>query len=216
MSEYEQFCALIESRRSIRKFSGRPVNRQDLLRVLDAVRWAPSNHNRQPWRFVVIEDRRTIAKLAQQIGTELSEKLKSLPAVASGHVDDFAQHATFFSNAPILIFALHKLPVSFASALLKNAAHPDLVSGEPLSTAMAVQNLLLAAHSIGLGTCVLTAPLIAHNAINRQLSSPAGYAITCLIALGYPDEAPLPPRRKSIEQIVQFTKDAEEIIHDGT
>ena len=183
--------------------------------MLDAARWAPSNHNRQPWRFVVIEDRGTIARLAQQIGTELSEKLKSLPAVASGHLDDFAQHATFFSSVPVLICAMHKLPVSFASALLKDATHPELVSGEPLSTAMAVQNLLLAAHTIGLGTCVLTAPLIAQDAINRELSPAAGYSMTCLIALGYPDEHPSPPRRKSIKQIAQFTKDAEEVIHDG-
>lgn len=212
MSDYEHLRALIEARRSVRKFSDRSVDRQDLLRVLDAARWAPSNHNRQPWRFVVIENRGTIAKLAQQIGTELSEKLKSLPAVAAGHLGDFAKHATFFSNAPILICALHKLPVSFASALLENAAHPELVSGEPLSTAMAVQNLLLAAHSIGLGTCVLTAPLIAQDAINCHLSPPAGYSITCLIALGYPEETPLPPRRKGIEQIVQFTNDLEEIV----
>ena len=210
MSDYEQFRVLLESRRSVRRFAGRPVNRQDLLRVLDAARWAPSNHNRQPWRFVVIEDRDKIAQLAQQIEAELKEKLKLLPAVASGHLDEFAQHATFFSNAPILIFALHKLPVSFASVLLKNAAHPELVSGEPLSTAMAVQNLLLAAHSIGLGTCVLTAPLIAQDTIRCELNPPAGYAVTCLIALGYADENPLPPRRKTIQQIAEFTEDGEE------
>ena len=209
MSDYEQLRALIESRRSVRKFGDRHVSRQDLLRVLDAARWAPSNHNRQPWRFLVIEDRIKITKLAQEIEAELDEKLKSLPAVASGYVGEFAQHATFFSTAPVLIIALHKLPVSFASALLKNTAHPELVSGEPLSTAMAVENLLLAAHSIGLGTCVLTAPLIAQETISSELNPPAGYALTCLIALGYAAENPLRPRRKNIEQIVEFIKESE-------
>jgi nitroreductase len=207
---YEDFLALAQSRRSVRKFAARPVSRRDLFRVLEAARWAPSNHNRQPWRFLVIEDRSKVAKLAQQVEAELSEKLKLLPAVASGYVGEFARHATFFSNAPVVILALHKLPVSFASSLLKKVAQPELVSGEPLSTAMAVQNLLLAAHSIGLGACVLTAPLIAQDAINCELSPPAGYAITGLIALGYADEDPLPPRRKSIEQIAEFTEDAAE------
>ena len=207
MSDYEQFRALLESRRSVRKFASRPVNRRDLFRVLEAARWAPSNHNRQPWRFRVIEDRDQIANLARQVEAELNEKLKSLPAVASGYVAEFAPHATFFPNAPVLILALHKLPVSFASALLKHLPHPELVSGEPLSAAMAVQNLLLAAHSLGLGTCVLTAPLIAQDAIQSQFSPLAGYEITCLIALGFPDEDPLPPRRKSIEQIAQFLED---------
>lgn len=207
---YEDFIALAQSRRSVRKFSERPVSRADLFRVLDAARWAPSNHNRQPWRFLVIEDRIKITKLAQQVEAELDEKLKSLPAVASGYVGEFTQHATFFSSASVLILALHKLPVSFAGALLQNVARPELVSGEPLSTAMAVQNLLLAARCIGLGTCVLTAPLIAQNAINCVFGPPAGYASTCLIALGYADEDPVPPRRKSIEQIAQFTADAED------
>jgi nitroreductase len=127
-----------------------------------------------------------------------------LPSVVSGYIGDFARYATFFANAPALLAALHKRPVSFSSAFLEGVTHPDLVSGEPLSAAMAVQNLLLAAHTLGLGTCVLTAPMIVREIVARELNPSPGYELTCLVALGYPAEQPAVPRRKSIEQIAEF------------
>jgi len=208
MNDYEQFLALAQSRRSVRKFSGRGVSRETLLRVLETARWAPSNHNRQPWRFIVLEDRSRIARLAETVRAELSERLKSLPAVASGYASEFAYYATFFSGAPVLLLVLHKQPASFTNDLLKGLPHPELVSGEPLSVAMSVQNLLLAGHALGLGSCVLTAPLIVSEAVDREMKLPKGYDLTCFVALGYSDEAPTQPRRKSIEQIAEFTQDA--------
>ncbi len=208
MNDYEHFLLLAESRRSIRKFSEQGVSREDILRVLEAARWAPSNHNRQPWKFIVWEDRSRIARLAESIRAELSQKLTTLPKVASGYTGEFGSYATFFAGAPVLIAVLHKRPVSFSAALLQGVDHPDLVSGEPLSAAMAVQNLLLAAHALGLGSCVMTAPLIVCDLILRELKPPPGHELTCLVVLGFADEQPAEPRRKSIEQIAEFKDDA--------
>ncbi len=204
---YDDFLSLVRTRRSVRKFSGRAVSRENILQVLDAARWAPSNHNRQPWRFLVLEDRRQIERLAEVIRAELFQKLKSLPEVASGYSPEFADYATFFSGAPVLIAVLHKRPVSFSAALLEGVAHPDLVSGEPLSVAMAVQNLLLAAHALGLGSCVMTAPLIVGELVLRELKPPPSHDLTCLVAFGYASEKPAEPRRKNIEQITEFRED---------
>jgi nitroreductase len=201
---YDDLLPFIRSRRSIRRFAGSPVVREDLLRLMEAARWAPSNHNRQPWRFVVLEDKARIASLAEAVGRALPDKLKSLPATASVHAAELVHYATFFAEAPVLIVALHKEPASVSAALLSGTRHPALVSGEPLSVAMAVQNLALAAHALGLGTCVLTGPLIVEEAATRMLELPPGHHITCLIAVGHPAEAPPPPRRKTIEQIVEF------------
>ena len=57
MNEYETLMGLIRARRSIRRFSARAVGRDDILRLVEAARWAPSNHNRQPWRFIVVEEK---------------------------------------------------------------------------------------------------------------------------------------------------------------
>jgi nitroreductase len=204
MTDYDQLLELIRSRRSIRRFSDRAVGREDIARLLEAARWAPSNHNRQPWRFLVIEDKPLINRLAEAVRQGLSVKLKSLPEAAAAYADEFTHYATFFSNAPMLLVVLHKQPVSVSAPLLAGLKNPDLISGEPLSVAMAVQNLLLAAQALGLGTCVLTGPLLVQAALAGALDLPAGHDLTCLVALGHPAESPAPPRRKTIEQIVEF------------
>ena len=90
----------------------------------------------------------------------MSEKLKSLPEAAAAYAGEFMHYATFFAGAPVLLVVLHKRPVSVSAPVLAGLKNPELVSGEPLSVAMAVQNLLLAAQALGLGTCVLTGPLL--------------------------------------------------------
>ncbi len=204
MSDYDRLLELIRLRRSIRQFSDRAVGREEIARLLEAARWAPSNHNRQPWRFLVIEDKQQINQLAEIVSQSLSEKLKSLPEAAAAYAGEFTHYATFFSNAPVLLVVLHKQPVSLSAPLLAGLKNPELVSGEPLSVAMAVQNLLLAAQALGLGTCVLTGPLLVQDALVGALDLPARHDLTCLVALGHPAESPAPPRRKTIEQIVEF------------
>jgi coenzyme F420-0:L-glutamate ligase/coenzyme F420-1:gamma-L-glutamate ligase len=207
MIGYDDLLELLRSRRSIRRFLDRPVARAEIERLLEAARWAPSNHDRQPWKFLVIEDRQAIQALAESVGQGLAGKLRSLPSVAAAYAGELAGHATFFRGAPLLMVALHKRPVSLSAALLEGVNHPTLVSGEPLSVAMALQNLLLAAHALGLGACVMTAPLIAQEAVIAALDLPAGFDVTCFVAVGHPAECPEAPRRKSLEQIAEFRND---------
>jgi coenzyme F420-0:L-glutamate ligase / coenzyme F420-1:gamma-L-glutamate ligase len=204
MTDYETLLKLIRDRRSIRSFSKREVSREQIEQLIEAARWAPSNHNRQPWRFLVLEDGQQIEVLARTVAQGLAARLKTLPPAAAGFAAEFEHYATFFVGAPVLLVVLHRQPVSVAADLLRGLDNPALVSGEPLSVAMAVQNLLLAAHTLGLGACVLTAPLVAQPAVGNALTLPAGYGITCFVAVGYPGESPAAPRRKSLEQIVEF------------
>jgi coenzyme F420-0:L-glutamate ligase / coenzyme F420-1:gamma-L-glutamate ligase len=215
MMDYHSLLELLRSRRSIRRFNKQPVDRDRLASLFEAARWAPSNHNRQPWKFLVLDDPRQIAALAEDMGRDLAEKLKSLPAVAAEFAADLCRHATFIADAPVLILALHKRPVSFSAKLLEDMPYPGLVSGEPLSTAMAVQNFVLAAQAMGLGTCVLTAPLLAPAAIARHFPLPPGYELNCLIALGYPLESPPAPRRKNLEHVVNYVNDRPQHHDDG-
>ena len=150
MSDYDRLLELMRSRRSIRRFSDRAITREDIGRLIEAARWAPSNHNRQPWRFLVIEDKQQLNELADAVRRGLSGKLRSLPEGAAAYIRELMHYATFFSNAPVLLLVLHKQPVSVSAPLLAELKHPELVSGEPLSVAMAVQNLLLAARAWGL------------------------------------------------------------------
>jgi nitroreductase len=202
--DYESLLSLMRGRRSIRRFTRQPVSRDHLDSLLEAARWAPSNHNRQPWRLIILEDRAVIQQLAEQVRRGLLERLHGLPATARPFVAGLVEHGTLFREAPVLIAAFHRQPVSVAAAVLDGLPNAALVSGEPLSVAMAVQNLLLAAHALGLGACVLTAPLLASDHLRVRLPWPEGYDPTCLIAVGHPDESPPAPRRKSLELMAEF------------
>ena len=76
-----QYQELIEKRRSIRKYKPKPVPREKILKILEAARIAPSASNRQPWHFVVVEDKDMIKKLAKQ------EWAASAPAMIVGLAD---------------------------------------------------------------------------------------------------------------------------------
>jgi len=200
---HDELLELMRSRRSIRHFTEQAVSRDDLNIMLEAARWAPSNHNRQPWKFTVLDDRTRIRELAEQVRLGMEIKVKSLPEVAAAHAVGLVTHGTFFADAPVVIVAMHKLPIAAAAPLWEGMLHPELVSGEPLSVAMAIQNLLLAAHALGLGACVMTAPLLAAD-LSEKLQVPPGFGITALVAVGYPDGIPQAPRRKSLEHIAEF------------
>jgi nitroreductase len=208
MMPYDDLMNLLRSRRSVREFTTEPVNRDDVVRLIEAARWAPSNHNRQPWKFLVYDNRDEIRALAGRVEQHLAARLKALPAVAASHADTLLKYATFFRDAPVLIVATHKRPVGLSASLLEGLPNPALVSGEPISVAMAVQNILLAAHALGLGACVLTGPLLVTRTLEEAIPLPDGSDLNCLIAVGHAARTPDAPRRKELAHLVEFRNPA--------
>jgi nitroreductase len=198
----QEFLDALRSRRSVRSFTDRVPGPQELAALFEAARWAPSNHNRQGWRFVVFQDRTYIRELSQRIRESLKAWLASADRRVAQQGEDLLHFATLFEKAPVIVLAMHKRSPAAGKALLQGAA--GSVSSEAISTAMAVQNLLLAAHVLGLGACVMTAPLLAGDVWEALADLPAGFAPTCLVAVGHPAEAPAAPRRKPLEQIVEY------------
>jgi nitroreductase len=199
----QRFFELLKSRRSIRQFTDRKPSRTQIECLIEAASWAPSNHNRQGWKFIVFEDRQQISMLAEQTRKSLHKTMKEAHRLTAGRVDELFHFAGAFDQSPIVILAMHKKSPAVGRSLLA-AATSELASGEALSTAMAVQNLLLAAHAIGLGTCVMTAPLLAGEVWKSLRDFPAGFEPTCLITVGYPASVPAAPRRKKLEHILEY------------
>ena len=108
-----------------------------------------------------------------------------------------------FDQAPVFILAMHKKSLALGRSIMPFAAN-ELASGEAVSTAMACQNLLLATQSMGLGACIMTAPLFAGHIWKNLENLPLGFEPTCLITIGYPAETPNSPRRKEIENIIEY------------
>jgi len=197
------FLDVLKSRRSIREFTDAKPTHAQIEQVIEVAAWAPSNHNRQGWKFLVYEDKQKITELANAIRQFLQTSLQAASRQLSAHRDELLHFACIFEKAPVVIIALHKKSPAMGRSIMA-LADSDRASGEMISTAMACQNLLLAAHAMGLGSCIMTAPLLAGEVWRTMSDLPAGFDPTCLITLGYPAAIPEMPKRKKMEHILEY------------
>ena len=119
------------------------------------------------------------------------------------HKDDLWPHLEqILDAAPVLIaIACRRVEELQREVLADNA---EGVSGNKISAAMAAQNLMLAAHALGLGTCCYTGPLAARKELEELLGFRRRHTLVCLVAVGVPDETPKAPARKPLKYISRF------------
>jgi len=144
----------IHTRRSVRQFTDADVTDAQVERVLRAAMAAPSAGNGQPWRFVVVRDAETLAKLAA-----------STP------------YAGPIGRAPVGIVVLAEVTAEKFAGLW------------PLDCSAATENLMLAAHARGLGTCWLGVYPEAEReaAVAEIVGVPDNMRVMCMVAVGVPD-----------------------------
>ncbi len=172
----------IQKRRSIRKFKQDPIPEEHLNRVLEAARLAPSAGNRQPWRFVVVKCENTRVKLAE-----------------------LADNQIFVGDAPVVIAVFGDPDDSPAGY------RQDPMVAYKQDPMIAVEHMCLVAVELSLGTCWIgpASPNYDVEAIKRLLGVPERMYITCLLPLGYPDQAPNAKSRKPREKIIHYEKYSE-------
>lgn len=178
--------AMIQSRRSIRRYEQRPVPNAVLQRLLEAAQWGPSAHNRQPWRFAVLVDAERKAALATAMGTRFRADLAG-DAMPEDQIDrQVARSFARLTEAPALIV----LFVSMADMDQYPDPHRQVAEHTMAvqSVTLAAQNLLLMAHAEGLGTCWICAPLFCPDVVRDVLSLPTDWEAQGLITVGYPAE----------------------------
>jgi len=186
----------IQKRRSIRKYLPHTVPHELVLEVLAAAGWAPSAHNSQPWRFIVICDPSLKQTLAAAMGEAWASDL-----VKDGltvNEDNRKERVERFANAPVLILGcltmegLRKFPDS-----RRHSYERDLAVQ---SFGAAIQNLLLAAYAQKLVSCWFCAPGFCKQTVREVLKIPADIEPQSFVILGYAGECPpTPPKKKIIE-----------------
>ncbi|MEJ2099569.1 MAG: nitroreductase family protein [Desulfobacterales bacterium] len=204
----DDLLKLMKTRRSIRRYQDKDVPDELLEKIMEAGRWAPSGDNGQPWRFIVVRDMETKMALSR-IATEgsgrrftaeyftgrLDERFEGLKdeekkarvyqKLRSGAV------SSFLVDAPVIIVVCACLDVWDVS----------------YDVALATQNMQLMAHALGLGTCVVVAPvcdMIDEVEAAKLLKIPHGYKVALPLAVGYPAENPRPRPRWALEDIVYY------------
>lgn len=182
----ETLYRLIHERRSIRRFEDRPVPRELLLRLVEAATWAPSAHNRQPWRFVILTGDESKRLLADTMAAELARDLRADGASEEAITRDTGRSRERLTGAGALVLVCLTMADmdDYPDARRQTFEHTMAAQG----VAMAAQNLLLAAHSEGLGAVWMCAPLFCQQAVREALDLPAGFEPQGVIALGYPAE----------------------------
>jgi F420 biosynthesis protein FbiB-like protein len=176
----------IISRRSIRRYQNIPVPESAIRQMLAAAAWAPSAHNRQPWRFAVIRQDDAKQRLARAMGNRLHADLAADKLPAPRIEKDVGRSYRRLTSAPVLI--LLSLSMSDMDRYPDAARrHNEWVTAVQ-SVALAGQNLLLAAHALGFGACWMCAPLFCPDAVRQTLALPSDWEPQALITLGYPAE----------------------------
>lgn len=182
----DAFLTLIRTRRSIRRYQPDPVPREMIERLLEAAIWAPSAHNRQPWRFCVVTDAETKVTLARMMGERLRRDLEADGVPEAIIAADTGRSYTRITGAPALVVLC--LTMADMDRYPDAArAHNEYVMAVQ-STALAGQNLLLAAHEAGLAACWMCAPLFCPDVVQAALDLPDDWQPQALITLGYAAE----------------------------
>jgi nitroreductase len=177
------FQTILGGRRSIRRFLPTPVEPEKLRACLEAARIAPSAHNVQPWRFIVVDD------------PALKERLAA--AAFSG----FYSGSKFAAQAPVILVLVAK--PGRATARLGSR-----IQGVPyylIDMGIAGEHIVLQAEELGLATCWMG--WFSYRRARKVLGIPKGFKLVAMMPLGYAASRPRrePPRR-AYEEIVGFNK----------
>jgi coenzyme F420-0:L-glutamate ligase/coenzyme F420-1:gamma-L-glutamate ligase len=184
--------AALAGRRSVRQFSARPLKRALLEEVIAAACLAPAPHHSRPWRFVIVSAEARVG-LAEAMGERWRQDLErdSVPEARIRRL--LSRSRARLTAAPVLILAGVVSQAQRPWPDQRRQRAEEIMFAQ--STGAALQNLMLAAHARGLGSCWLSAPLFCPEAVRLALDLPADFQPQALIALGYPKEGlRLPPR----------------------
>ena len=201
VADIQELARIIASRRSCRKYHAKSVELSLLKDLIKLGKLAPSGSNCQNWTFTVLTNRQEVVKCAKMVG-KVYEKLNKLAEkrflrtilklVGKPELDNY-----YVNYYPKIKNAIHEMEVNGRDLLFHGATAAIIVGSQGESSSpkedalLATQNILLAAHAMGLGACLIG---FAVKAFDRdrmtqvQLGIPEKENIYAVIALGYPQE----------------------------
>jgi nitroreductase len=183
----------IAARTSIRKFRDAPVEEEKLQAILLAATRAPSGKNRQPWRFVVVrgEKRIEMARIMRE-GIETSKARGDNPGSSEWTVKVMEQ-------APLSVFVFNPQGLRPWQAHSIGQMFDDVVDIQSIGAA--IQNMLLAAQDLGLGSLWVCDVFCAYEELCAWLGAEG--ELIAAVVLGYPDEHPAVRARKPVADVVR-------------
>jgi nitroreductase len=205
--------ALLRSRRSVRRFEASPPSDAVIERVLELGTLAPSASNKQPWRFIVVARRETIAAMAAAVRAAVERVASHVPSESLEAFRAYGEYFTRFEDAPIVIVPIHRghavlshLVGETIDADLREVIRAMERDSGLVGASLALMSLLLAAHESGLGASAMTGPLLAEPALRELLSVPESWGIVALVPIGIPAELPRRTERKPVAKVARWVR----------
>lgn len=166
-----QLQEAIQGRRAVRSYLDQGVDKATVTKLIQAATQAPSALNQQPWAFAVVQDRAILKRYSDRAKTICLETMnRSMPHELKAMLSDPAFNVFYNSGTLIVVWAK---PMG---------QHPDW------DCCLAAENLMLAAHDMGLGTCPigLAWPLLEQSDVKNEMNVPFDYTPVMPIIVGYP------------------------------
>jgi len=193
----------IEKRRSIRKFKRKPVPDEQIMALIEAARLAPSASNTQPWRFKIVSDDDTKAKLAEaayhQSFVAQAPVVLVCCADLQGYFEGIKARSQEFGKEGALEETMLRVLRGRAEQL-KTVNIQELAPGIAFNVAIAIEHIVLRALDFGLGSCWVR--MLDEQKIKTIFGWKNSIHVVALLPLGYPDEAPNPRKRRAIEELI--------------
>lgn len=178
------FFELVNKRESVRGYIDKEVSKDIIEKIIETARVAPSACNSQPWKFVVVNDK----KVVKNIANKLHDKI-------AGGINKFAHTAPVF----IVVVGEKRNITSGIGQIVKKKDYTSMDLG------IACEHICLAATEIGLGTCMMG--WFKENEIKKILDIPKSKEVHLVISLGYYEKGkPKEKNRKDISEIISYNK----------
>ena len=191
----------IEVRRSIRKFSSAAIPDDSILQIIQAGAKAPSAKNRQPWKFVIVKgDSKAGMLVAFRNGLEQEKLGNGLLSNSKQHIAGAEYTMDIMRQAPVTIFVLNTEGKGLFQALTSEEKVYDIANTQSIGAA--VQNMLLAATEIGIGSLWICDVFFAYKELTQWLSENG--EMIAAISFGYPLESPNERPRKKLPDILTW------------
>ena len=184
----------IAARRSIRRFKEDPIPDEDLQAILQAAARAPSGKNRQPWRFVVVSGFQRVEMVARMRAGIATMENKG-ETIGSSKAT-----ARVMERAPATVFVFN--PSGMSPWLTRSTTQRFWDVVDTQSIGAAIQNMLLAATDLGIGSLWICDVFYAYEELCSWLGEEG--QLIAAVSLGYPDESPGPRPRKPISDVVRW------------
>lgn len=169
-----EYYDVILARKSIRKYSPEPIPEKILKKILEAGRIAPSAKNIQPWRFIVVKDPHIKKQVAEACNNQL-----------------------FMAEADVILVGCGLEKIAYGRM-------GGYLNSYPIDLAIALDHIILAATSEGLGTCWIGA--FNEAKVKEILKIPGDVRVVALTPVGYPAEKARERPRKELKEIISYDK----------